>query len=156
MAKYSPLFSIFARINPEIYDIIPRGPQRLEQIALRGSEAMLNPQPLPPKEAYLVASIDLAHDIARAAAIAEAAGGSSSDMLARIIDDWCGTYWPRPFPLPGPPVGPEPEPHPDWDISAGRLLGAMTLAGIAERTPQGELRDALRRGAEQMAEVSAG
>jgi len=32
----------------------------------------------------------------------------------------------------------------------------MTLAGIAERTPQGELRDALQRGAEQMAEVSAG
>jgi len=82
MAKYSPLFSIFARIDPKIYDIIPRGPQRLEQIALRGGEAMLNPQPLPPKEAYLVASVELAHDVARAAAIAEAAGGSSSDMLS--------------------------------------------------------------------------
>ena len=153
MAK-TRMFAIIAERNPAIYDLIPRGPQLVARITRAGGAAMLNPQPLPPKEQYLSASVELAQDVARAAAVAELYGASPSDMLGRIVDEWCGTPWPRPFPWPGP-VDPEPEPHPDWDIAAGRLVGAMTLADIAERTPAGELRDALQRGAEQLAEVSA-
>jgi hypothetical protein len=79
--------------------------------------------------------------------------------IARLaaVDDWCGTRPPRiPIPWPGPwpfPWPPEPEPHPDWDVGLSRVVGALTLASVASRLGEGELQDALAKGAEQLLEA---
>jgi hypothetical protein len=146
--------SVFlGKIPPEAFDaIFPHGP------ILSHRAAELNPQPLPPKQQLLVASAAVAHDIAHAAVIAEAAGsGSPAKLVARAVDDWCGTR-PRPLPIPWPgpwpfPWPPEPEPHPDWDIGLSRVVGALTLASVASRLDEGELQDALAKGAEQLLEA---
>ena len=133
------LLAVLGRINPAVWDaVFPHGP-----VGPAGRVA-LNPQPLPPKEAMLRASADVAHDIASAAVFAEAAGGEPGRLVSQVIDDWCGTK-PRPFPWP-----PEPEPHPDWDIGASRVVGALTLAQVASRMEEGPARDALAKGAEQL------
>ena len=145
-------------IPPEALDaIFPHGPV----LSHRSRFADLNPQPLPPKEQLLVASAAVAHDIAFAAISAEAAGtGSAARLVASAVDDWCGTR-PRPFPIPWPgpwpfPWPPEPEPHPDWDIGMSRVVGALSLASVASRLEEGELQDALAKGAEQLLEVGLG
>ena len=140
------LLAVLGRINPAVWDaIIPHGPVGPQRVAL-------NPQPLPPKEAMLRASAEVAHDIASAAVFAAAAGGEPGRLVSEVIDDWCGT-WPRPFlwPHPFPFLWPsEPEPHPDWDIGASRVVGALTLAQVASRMEDGPARDALAKGAEQL------
>jgi hypothetical protein len=119
---------------------------------------MLNPQPLPPKEAFLVASAAAARDMAQAVISAEAAGSSTRELLARSIEDWCGTPhpwpWPWPWPGPWPPVGPDPEPHPEWDFAASRLVGALTLGGMAARMREGESRAALEEAADQLLDAA--
>ena len=146
----------FGKIPPEAFDaIFPHGP------VLSHRAAELNPQPLPPKQQLLVASAAVAHDIAFAAVSAEAAGtGSAARLVARAVDDWCGTR-PRPLPIPWPgpwpfPWPPEPEPHVDWDIGLSRVVGALSLASVASRLEEGELQDALVKGAEQLLEVGLG
>ena len=161
MANVVRLLAVLGRINPAVWDvIIPHGPVLSRSPALRlfsrGTEVALNPQPLPPKESFLFASAEVAHDIAFAAVSAQAAG---SDAVARIvgeaIDDWCGTRprpipWPHPWPFPWPP---EPEPNPDWDVAASRVVGALSLASVASRLQDGPARDALSKGAEQLLDV---
>ena len=159
MASIVRLLAVLGRIDPAVWDaIIPHGPVLSHASAVRarslGSEVELNPQPLPPKELLLFASAAVAHDIAFAAISAEAAGNDSARLVSRAIDDWCGTRpphipipWPGPWPFPWPP---EPEPHPDWDIEASRVVGALTLASVASRLEDGEARDALAKGAEQL------
>jgi hypothetical protein len=147
------LSAVLRKIPPEAFDaIFPHGP------VLKHRAAELNPQPLPPKEQLLVASAAVAQDIAFAAVSAQAAGsGSAARLVASAIDDWCGTRpphipipWPGPWPFPWPP---EPEPHPDWDIGAMRVVGALSLASVASRLEEGELQDALAKGAEQLLEA---
>jgi hypothetical protein len=147
------LSMFLGKIPPEAFDaIFPHGP------VLSRRAADLNPQPLPPKEQLLMASAAVAHDIAFAAVSAEAAGtGSAAKLVTRAVDDWCGTH-PRPIPWPGPwPFPwPDPEPHPDWDIGLARVVGALSLASVASRLEEGELQDALAKGAEQLLEVGLG
>jgi hypothetical protein len=152
------LLAVLGRINPAAWDAII--PHRQTPVALSGpvsraSEVELNPQPLPPKEALLLASAAVAQDIAFAAVAAEAAGtDTAARIVDRAVDDWCGTGRPRvPIPWPGPwpfPWPPDPEPHPEWDISASRVVGALSLASVASRLADGEARDALSKGSEQL------
>ena len=95
------LSMFLGKLPPEALDaIFPHGPV----LSHRSRAADLNPQPLPPKEQLLVASAAVAHDIAFAAVSAEAAGtGSAARLVARAVDDWCGT---RPRPLPDPVARP--------------------------------------------------
>src|SRR5262249_39394183 len=58
---------------------------------------------------------EMAHEVVRLAVASEAQGGSSSAFVSEIIEDWCGTPWPRKWPWPGPrpdteAEGPSPEP----------------------------------------------
>ena len=163
MANLVRLLAVLGKINPAVYDaIFPHGPVGPHGLAVRrfspGAEVGLNPQPLPPKEALLVASAEVAHDIAFAAVSAQAAGTDGAGRLvAQAIDEWCGTR-PRPLPIPWPgpwpfPWPPEPEPHPDWDIGASRVVGALALAQVASRLQEGDARDALAKGAEQLLEA---
>jgi len=154
MASIVRLLAVLGKIDPAVWDaIIPHGPV----VSRKGAEVALNPQPLPPRHQLLVASAAVAHDIASAAVNADAAGTDSSRLVTRAIDDWCGTRprripipWPGPWPFPWPP---EPDPHPEWDISASRVVGALSLASVASRLEDGDARDALSKGAEQLLEA---
>ena len=169
MAGASKLMLILARMNPAMYDaLIPHSHvtavphvtamARMSTAGAPGEEVMLNPQPLPPRDAFLVASAEAAHDIARAAIAAEAAGGSARAVIASAMDEWCGTPrpWPWPWPWPGPwsTNGGDPEPHPDWDYDASRLVGSLTLASVAARMKYGDARIAIEQGAEQLLETA--
>jgi hypothetical protein len=74
----------------------------------------LNPQPLPPKtrwRAALVARISVARALSlheSAQALADDGGERAFRMIQRnvstLVDDWCGTRPPRPFPWPWGPI----------------------------------------------------
>ena len=146
-------------INPAIWDaIIPHGPAHIPISAAGASE--LNPQPIPPGKMLQLASVEVAKEIARAASAAEASGNpEAAAIVSRAVEEWCGTPpWPKPWPGPWPPEleeegeGEGEEIMPNADTS--QLVGALTLASVASRMAQGELRDALNKGAEQLAETA--
>lgn len=146
---------------PEAADVIPRHDayrfaSALDLVALNPQplppkardRVALNPQPLPPK----VAGRQLAHSIVRGVAFS-----GRPDSMFEILDDWCGTGWPRHWPWPWPwPVNPEPEPHPEWAVDT--LLGGMlALAEISAHYPAGsEMRDALDKGVDMLGEAAVG
>ena len=99
------LLGLIASRFPAIYDVIGGG--------LRpGDEVALNPQPLPPRERFVMALGEAL--VARAEQLAEVAAafgerGEERGIIVvggyvnRLVDDWCGTgYRPR-WPFPGPP-----------------------------------------------------
>ena len=148
------LLAVLGRINPAAWDwIIPMGPVR-ERTVLSAAEAVeLNPQPLPPRERELYAAAAVAAKIVDAAAAAEAAGNGEGaiNIVARAVDDWCGTHprpWPRPWPWPGPHGG-DPDPHP-WRVAEMRLVGALTMASAASRMAEGDAREALTIGSDKL------
>ena len=100
------LFSLIAHRFPEIWDLLGGGHHF-------GDEVALNPQPLPPHEALIVALGGAL--AARAELLADIAGGIEgkgeergiiivSGFVSRLVDDWCGTgyrlRWPFPWPRP--------------------------------------------------------
>lgn len=160
MSQLVRLMAALGRIPPQAWDaIIPHGPigRSSFHAASKASLVELNPQPIPPGHELLLAAAAVAHDIAHTAVAAEAAGteGGASKMVMRAVDEWCGT---GPFPIPWPgqwpfPWPPEPEPHPDWDVGASRVVGALTLASVASRLADGEVREALSKGADRLLEA---
>ncbi|MDH6284138.1 hypothetical protein M2280_005390 [Prescottella agglutinans] len=148
------LLPLIAQIRPEVWDAIaPHTPR-----AGRGSDrASLNPQPLPPSEAFLINAVDMAHEVARIAVESDIRGEPSGRIISEVVDDWCATPWPRKWPWGGP--GPRPlddGPLPDpWVISTGRVIGAMIFSSAGSRLDKGELRTALLDGAERLAEAAA-
>jgi hypothetical protein len=104
----------------------------------------------------------VAHQIANAAIAAEAAGEKAAGrIVARAVDDWCGTKprpwpipWPGPWPFPWP--GPDPDPDPVWNVAQSRVVGALTLAAIASRLADGPAQTALSEGAEKLLETGLG
>lgn len=113
----------------------------------------LNPQPLPPAELFLVASAELAHDIGRLAVETDLTHGGGVDLVRQLVDDWCGTGWPRRWPFPFPFPGPDPR-REDLDLAGGRLAGAVVLASLGQRMADSELGAAFTEGAERLAEVA--
>lgn len=150
------LLAILGRINPAIWDwIIPHGPAHASFAEV---ETELNPQPLPPAAKLQLASAEVAKEIAHATILAAASGGSEARaIVSRAVDDWCGNSpkhlpipWPSPWPFPWMPGHDDAE----LDVEASRVVGAFTLASIAARMADGEVRDALGDGAEQLLEAS--
>lgn len=140
------------RIPPQAWDaIIPKwsgGHSRFDAVSL-------NPQPLPPVEMFLISAAQMAHDVARVAVEAQAGGNTSAEFLSELIDDWCGTPWPRkwPWPWPGPRPGEGPLPDP-WLINTARITGAVVFASYGARLGKGELSEVLLSGADRLAEVA--
>jgi hypothetical protein len=153
------LLAIMGRINPAIWDVIvPMGPERLSARVSIGDEVELNPQPLPPRE--LMAVAEVAAQIALAAAAAEAAGNGEGavNIVARAVDDWCGTgrtHWPWPRPWPGPLSGLDEDPGPRR-LAEIRLVAALSMASAASRMSEGEARQALTIGADKLAHAAVG
>jgi hypothetical protein len=156
------LLTVFGRINPAIWDVIvPMGPRYFESVAelSPASAVEFNPQPIPPGHQIQFAAARAAQEIGLAALGAEAAGtdDGASRLVSRAVDDWCGTPtghipipWPRDWPIPSTP---DPDPQP-LDIAAMRTVAAMTLASMASRIADGEAREALAGGAEQLLDTA--
>lgn len=152
MAMSYRLLALIARLHPEVWDVIPRGPQSgLERRAL-------NPQPLPPVARIQLAAVEASHDVVRAAFIAEAIGqGGGARVIERAVADWCGNE-PRKIPIPIP------WPWPRWDLAELRgdeevavsvqTVGALMLASVAEALDEGDLRSALEAGAETLGDAA--
>ena len=150
------LLTIIGRISPEAWDaIIPHGPIRRAWFGTGLDAVALNPQPLPPRD-FVVSAAAMARDIGRFAIEQNATGHASAAWVSDLIDDWCGTPWPRrwPSPWPGPRFG-EPDPSP-WDIASARMAGAIVFANLAARLGEGELAKALLKGADRLADAAQG
>ena len=146
------LLASIGRLPPQALDaIIPQwdgGHTRLETVAL-------NPQPLPPAEAFIVGAARMAHDVARAAIKAQVGGHSSEKFVSELIDDWCGTPWPRKWPWPWPGPRSEEGPHPEpWVVDLARISGAIVFANYGTRLGKGALGDVFMAGAERLAEAA--
>jgi hypothetical protein len=103
------VFQSIFRKHPEIFDAIGGGHSF-------GDEVALNPQPLPPRAAFLIAVAQAV--IRRAELLQEIAGATSQDgsqqgiiivggytsrgYTSRFSDEWCGTGFKLRWPFPGP------------------------------------------------------
>jgi hypothetical protein len=153
--EVSKLLSIVGRIRPEALDaIIPHSPA-VGRWTSGFDRVALNPQPLPPREGFELGAVDLAHEIVRIAVAEEARGGSAVSLVSEIIDDWCGTPWPKkfPWPWPGPRRGEGPHPEP-WDVATARVIGAVIFASVADRLADDKLAQTFSEGAERLAEAA--
>jgi len=145
------LLSIIGNINPQAWDyIVPQGPFPQEgRSASLAEQVALNPQPLPPGEAFVIGAAEMAHSIARMAIESEIRGESSIAVVSGFVDDWCGTPWPHRWPRPGPDPSPDP-----WLVQTGRVVGAIVFASVGSRLGDGELSKAFLGGAERLAEAA--
>ncbi len=157
--KLLDMLARMGRINPAVFDVIPRGPQGGFRALTPGEAVELNPQPLPPRIEVQFAAAQVAHEIAQAAVATAAAGNEegAERIVMEAVDDWCGTpSGHRPIPWPGPwpfPVDLEPDPHP-WLVDTVRLVGALTLASVGAQVAEGPAREALGHGSERLLEVA--
>jgi hypothetical protein len=158
--KLLDLLARMGRINPAVFDVIPRGPQGAFRALSPGEAVELNPQPLPPRIEVQFAAAQVANEIALAAVAAAAAGNeeAAERIVMDAVDDWCGTpSGHRPIPWPGPWPFPfdlhDPDPHP-WLVDTVRLVGALTLASVGAQLGDGAARDALGQGAERLLETA--
>jgi hypothetical protein len=154
------LLARMARINPAIFDVIPRGPQGAFKALSPGEAVELNPQPLPPKEALQFAAVQVANEIALAAVATEASGNdeAAERIVTQAMDDWCGTRsghrpipWPGPWPFPADLLELDPQPR---LVETVRLVGALTLASVGAQVGEGTAREALGHGAERLLEAA--
>lgn len=151
------ILTILGTFPPEAFDaIIPHGHRRpggRVSVTDHIDHVALNPQPLPPRERFLVASAELAHEIGRLAVETDLVRGGGSDLVRELVDDWCGTGWPRrwPFPWPGPVPGTRTH---ELDVAGGHLAGAVVLASLGDRMPGTDLGAAFLEAAQKLAEVA--
>jgi hypothetical protein len=142
--------SIFAR-HPEIFDVIGGGHSF-------GDEVALNPQPLPPRTAFLLSA---ARTVAsRAELFQEMADATRREgeqhgiiivggYTRRFSDDWCGTQFRLKWPFPGP------RPHWYTDELHGTdlLVLASQFAQLAKEAFSPDLRQNLADAAAKFAET---
>lgn len=88
--------------RPEIWDVIGGG-------RAFGVQVALNPQPLPPRFAFLLEAAqvivdraELLQELADTVRESERQNPAASRYVARFVDDFCGNGFRLKFPLPGP------------------------------------------------------
>ena len=156
------LLEILARMNPYLWEIIhPHVPVEgggIRQL-LRAAEVELNPQPIPPGFADLVAlnpqplpprvlGALVAADLLQ---LSWSAGklGQRVGPIADWEDDPCPT-WPKPPKLP-PHLGPPPpDPGPDWLLDYHLGLASSLAAAHPSVRDSGVVQDALGRGVQAL------
>jgi hypothetical protein len=137
--------SILAR-HPEIWDAVGGGHSF-------GEESALNPQPLPPRSAFLVSvaqtvmsRVELLQEIADATRREGEEQGIIivSGYLARFVDDFCGTGFRPKWPFPGPP--------PPWFADQLNGIDLVVMAAQFEQAAREAYNPALRQ---NLADASA-
>lgn len=151
-AQTIDLLSLVARLHPSIWDAInPHGPV----VRTVADRVALNPQPLPPgPDPFLVAAAGMATELAGLAVAADVRGESSGEWVGELIDDWCGTPWPRkwPWPWPGPRRDHDAVVDPET-VAQARIVGAIVFASLGDRL-EGDLGAAFLEGAGRLAEAA--
>jgi hypothetical protein len=145
------VFQSIFRKHPEIFDAIGGGHSF-------GDEVALNPQPLPPRAAFLIAAAQAA--IRRAELLQEIASATSNDgsqqgiiivggYTSRFSDDWCGTGFKLRWPFPGP------RPHwfPNKLNAIDLIVVATQFEQAAKETFSQELRQHLAKTSAKFTEV---
>lgn len=119
----------------------------------RAGDVMLNPQPLPPREVWaLVAAQAIVADIQRTSESLRMfpdefqyrAVEMTQAGLAELVDDWCGTGWPRRWPIPWPwPPEPDPDPRELANPLDLIIIGAVfdRLSGMLDESLQGAVEE---------------
>ena len=137
--------SLFAR-HPEIWDAIGGGHSF-------GAEVELNPQPLPPRFAFLVSVAQTV--IGRAELIQEIGDATRREgeqhgmtivggYLARFVDDWCGNGFRLKWPFPGP--------RPHWFANKLDGIDLVVMATQFEQAAKETFSQSLRQ---NLADASA-
>ena len=142
--------SILAR-HPEIFDALGGGHSF-------GDEVALNPQPLPPRYAFLIAAAQTV--IRRAELIQEIADATRNEgqqqgiiivggYTSRFSDDWCGNGFRVKYPFPGP--------RPAWFATELSGIDLMVIATqfeqSAKQTFSQDLRQSLANASAKFAEA---
>jgi hypothetical protein len=133
------VFQSIFRKHPVIFDAIGGGHSF-------GDEVALNPQPLPPRAAFLIAAAQAV--IRRAELLQEIAGAISHDdsqqgiiivggYTSRFSDDWCGTAFKLRWPFPGP--------CPHWFSHELDGIDLMVVATQFEQAAKGTFSQELRQ-----------
>jgi hypothetical protein len=145
--------ALITQITPAVWPVITSpgiAGSHVDRVAL-------NPQPLPPIEAFQLAAAAMTQEFARLAIQSDIQGRSGAQIISDMVDDWCLTGWPRKWPIPIPgPVHPEPGPRPNEAglspslAQTGRLVGALVLANLGSRLASSELSEAMLRGSERL------
>lgn len=142
------IFKIIAERHPEIYEVIGGG---------RFDWAALNPQPLPPKAAFVVAFTEevldrvmLMQDVADAVNQKGEQQGIIivSGKLTSLVDELCGNSFKNKIPIP----------HPKHDSDKGLsgvelILAASVLEKSSATVDNGHLQQELRSAAKKLIEV---
>lgn len=153
------LIEILARVNPYMWEIIhPHVPLTYVGGVVDGmSEVELNPQPIPPGHELTVAGVGLARMVAEGAVLTHAQSERGPQLLAKVVDDWCGTKGQHPWP-PGWPHGSAlnpsswrqgPDPLP-WKVAEMFAAASVVFARFSGGLQDGALREAFREGAEKL------
>ena len=155
------LLTVLGRIPPGAWDaIIGQGPLiRYGQGPLirdQWDRVALNPQPLPPHDPFFTDAAVMAHELVALAVHSDVRGEFNADLVYRLVDDWCGTPWPRKWPWPWPGPRPDGGTVPDpWKVDVGRAIGALVFTSAGARLGDGDVRTALLEGAQRLAEAAA-
>ena len=132
------LASLLAK-HPEIFDLLGGGHGI-------GEEVMLNPQPLPPRFAFLVSVAQAV--ISRAELLQELADATAregdeqgiiivSGYTSRFSEDWCGNEFRPKWPFPGPP--------PPWFASELDGIDLVVMATQFDQAAKGTFSPVMRR-----------
>jgi hypothetical protein len=132
--------------HPEIYDAIGGGHNPMDEVAL-------NPQPLPPRVAFMVSAAQVV--TARAELLQELADATAREgerrgiiivggYVSRFCDDWCGNGFRLKWPFPGP--------RPSWFASEPHGIDLVVLATQFEQSAKDTFSPELRR---NLADASA-
>jgi hypothetical protein len=128
--------SLLAR-HPEIFDVLGGGHSF-------GDEAALNPQPLPPRYAVMIAVAqavvrrsELFQEIAAVVPAGGSAQGGLGGYTRRFSDDWCGNGFRLRWPLPGP--------RPSWFPQELEGLDLLVLATEFDRAAKDTFSQELRQ-----------
>ena len=137
--------SILAR-HPEIWDAVGGGHSL-------GAEVALNPQPLPPRFAFLlsvaqtvISRVELIQEIADATRREGEQQGIIivSGYFARFVDDWCGNDFSLKYPFPWP--------RPNWFAKELDGIDLVVMATQFEQAAKGTFSQDLRQ---NLADASA-
>lgn len=157
------LLAMLGRIDPRLWDFIV--PQWYKAgYGMQQAYAAPMPYAGGDRDTYALDAARLAHEVVGLAAVDDARGQDAASWVARVIDDWCGTGWPRPWPRPRPWPWPDPDPEPGpqpdpWVrdlVATGQVAAAVVFASAASRMRGGDLADALGDGAARLAEAAIG
>ena len=106
----------------------------------------------------------LGRQIAEAAVITQAQTGGGQELLVRVVDDWCGTRGPHPWP-PGWPHLVDPDPHPwfvagpdrsPWNVAQMFASASIVFARYSSGLEDGDLRDGFRGASDKAGERAGG